>query len=1536
MSGAGTRKRESVCNSSQPQRAFARRSRERRGGYWVEPLEDRRLLAVTASVTNGTLSVNLFASGDIANLALNANQQIVVTNGAAQNILTTAASGVTSLSVTGTATGTQTVNLNSAFTFSVSATTSQLSDITVGGALSAGSVNFAASNNITLNASLTTSGTINLNADSDSNGFGTLLVASGTTVSATGHTITAHAATLTLSGTVNAAAGSVNYSFSPNFSISNGLSHTVSSGTVTFSQTTSGSPFNFADSSPAGLTGIVVLNFPLSPLSTSGINTSAGKAALQITAASITTTGALNTGTAPLTLNATDVVIGGAVTCGTITVTTPDSITVNANLTASGVVTLTADSDNSGAGTLTVASGVTINSSGNNIVTHEATLSNGGTLSASAGNITFSFSNPFSITATGSMVSSGTLTFEQLTASGSIDLGLTFGAGTTGTVVLDFPLATFTVTAADTSAGNANLQITAASVTTSGAIKTGTGALTINATDVTLGAAVTCGAVTVTAPDSITVNANLTASGVVALTADSDSNNAGTLAVASGVTINAQGHNVVGHAATLSNSGTISAGVGNITFSFSPVFSITPGGSLVSSGTVTYELLSTSGSLDLGLTFGSGTTGTVVLDFPLVNFTVTNADTSAGNANLQITAASVTTSGAIKTGTGALTINATDVTLGAAVTCGAVTVTAPDSITVNANVTASGAVTLTADSDDNSVGALNVASGVTINSEGHNVVTHAATLADSGTVIAGAGNITFSFSPSFSSPAVGPLASSATVTFEHLTGAGSTSFGAAFGAGVTGTVVLDYPSNSLTANIDTSAGNANLQITAASVTTGAIKTGTGALTINATDVTIGGAVSSGLTTVATPDSITVNANITASGVVTLDADSDSNGVGTLTVASGDTVNSTGHNVVTHQATLANSGTVNAGAGNITFSFSPSASIASLGTLVSSATVTIEQLTAGGSDSLGVTFGAGVTGTVVLDFPLAAFTVTSAVTSVGNANLDVMAASITLDGPIVAGTGTITLNSTDGVTQSGGSIAGAGLVLFGGQFTLNQAANAVSTLAAQVTGPLQFTDAGALTVGTVAGTPGIITQGTAVTLSAGGALTTTAPINTGAGGLSLAGADVTIGGAITCGAITVATPDTITVNANVTAAGTVTLTADSDSNGAGTLAIGSGVTVSSTGHDISTHQATLNINGTVNAGGGNITYAFSPASGLTSLGDTISSGTVTLSISAPDNAGLTLATDAGITGTFILDLPLTNFSTNGLNTSAGNANLQIIAATTAVSGPLNAGTGTITLSDSTSATIAAGASFAASSLTFTGGGAFAIGVDVGSVVLSITGAGTSAAFNITQHVSALALSGGASASLAAGGAVELFTNALSVVGAVSKLDVSNDAVQIAYTAGNDPVAQIRQMLSTGYAGGAWNGAGIMTSKADAAHGLGFADSVDGIDAALPANTLLIKWTRYGDANLDGSVNFSDLVALAQHYNTASGANWDQGDFNYDGKVNFTDLVALAQNYGGTAVPAAVSASASAALTSAAPAAADHRRRPARHSRGHHHA
>ena len=66
---------------------------------------------------------------------------------------------------------------------------------------------------------------------------------------------------------------------------------------------------------------------------------------------------------------------------------------------------------------------------------------------------------------------------------------------------------------------------------------------------------------------------------------------------------------------------------------------------------------------------------------------------------------------------------------------------------------------------------------------------------------------------------------------------------------------------------------------------------------------------------------------------------------------------------------------------------------------------------------------------------------------------------------------------------------------------------------------------------------------------------------------------------------------------------------------------------------------------------------------------------------------------------------------------------------------------------------------------------------------------------------------------------------------------------------------------------------------------------------------LRFVIPGDVNQDGTVGFSDLLALAQHYGHKNAALTD-GDFNLDGTVGFADLLLLAQNYGQTSMQPAV--------------------------------
>jgi hypothetical protein len=193
------------------------------------------------------------------------------------------------------------------------------------------------------------------------------------------------------------------------------------------------------------------------------------------------------------------------------------------------------------------------------------------------------------------------------------------------------------------------------------------------------------------------------------------------------------------------------------------------------------------------------------------------------------------------------------------------------------------------------------------------------------------------------------------------------------------------------------------------------------------------------------------------------------------------------------------------------------------------------------------------------------------------------------------------------------------------------------------------------------------------------------------------------------------------------------------------------------------------------------------------------------------------------------------------------------------------------------------------------GNYQINQDLGLINLTISSqpstisfeSSTDITFNATQHLQSLAISAG-TVTLADGANIIVNTNSLAITG--GSLDVTSNAVQIHYT--STPFADIRKAIFAKQ---------IFTSSADASHALGYADSADNIVPNLAANTVLVTYALNGDANLDRTVGFSDLVAVAQHYGQSPNANWDQGDFNQDGAVNFADLVAVAQNYGKSLPP-----------------------------------
>jgi fibronectin-binding autotransporter adhesin len=109
--------------------------------------------------------------------------------------------------------------------------------------------------------------------------------------------------------------------------------------------------------------------------------------------------------------------------------------------------------------------------------------------------------------------------------------------------------------------------------------------------------------------------------------------------------------------------------------------------------------------------------------------------------------------------------------------------------------------------------------------------------------------------------------------------------------------------------------------------------------------------------------------------------------------------------------------------------------------------------------------------------------------------------------------------------------------------------------------------------------------------------------------------------------------------------------------------------------------------------------------------------------------------------------------------------------------------------------------------------------------------------------------------------------------------------------------IQPLITASYNGGLWNTGMFLCTTEDGAHGLGWVD--DG------SSKVTVMYTLYGDTNLDGSVNGTDLNTVLSNYNLAG--VWSQGDLNYSGTVDGADLNIVLSNYNqslsvaGAAVP-----------------------------------
>jgi autotransporter-associated beta strand protein len=145
----------------------------------------------------------------------------------------------------------------------------------------------------------------------------------------------------------------------------------------------------------------------------------------------------------------------------------------------------------------------------------------------------------------------------------------------------------------------------------------------------------------------------------------------------------------------------------------------------------------------------------------------------------------------------------------------------------------------------------------------------------------------------------------------------------------------------------------------------------------------------------------------------------------------------------------------------------------------------------------------------------------------------------------------------------------------------------------------------------------------------------------------------------------------------------------------------------------------------------------------------------------------------------------------------------------------------------------------------------------------------------------------------------------------QLDIGNGEVDV-QNAGSAGLATLAAAAWQGFNGG-WTGTDGIISSAVAggpkgATGVGVilngttysgANTFDGISPG--ANDVLIKYTYYGDVNLQGSVTSADYLAVDSAFNNNSNSNntpltgWQNGDFNYDGVINGDDYTLMDNAY-----------------------------------------
>jgi autotransporter-associated beta strand protein len=481
-------------------------------------------------------------------------------------------------------------------------------------------------------------------------------------------------------------------------------------------------------------------------------------------------------------------------------------------------------------------------------------------------------------------------------------------------------------------------------------------------------------------------------------------------------------------------------------------------------------------------------------------------------------------------------------------------------------------------------------------------------------------------------------------------------------------------------------------------------------------------------------------------------------------------------------------------------------------------------------------------------------------------------------------GSITVGNVPLLTLNGSGVSGGG-ALHSVAGTNSYAANITLGSASQID-----CDAGSTLAlsGAISGAYSVSFGGTGTT-TLSGASTFTGNINISSGTV-IASRGNGAGGAPQ--ATSVGESDTPNRTINVSNGGTLTLTSSSTLGAGSAFAPANYAAVSLANH------ATLNLDAMDQVGNTN---------GNNTVGTLTLNGS-TVNLQAPGNSALYetlgLASSVTVTGNASTIASTANGNFQAINLGIGNpiaAGYQTTFNVGQTTGGTAAGGTSPDLTVSASLSNGDGANAIVSTgVLKTGAGTMQLsGVDTYTGLTSVTaGKLVLASAHAFPASTPLNVSTGATVQIAASSGNVSYVPTLSALNNSGTIDLTNNAMVIQNSSGT--LATLSAEVKAGYNGVAWNGtsgsAGVILSSAAAADtthltAIGISTGLTSFQGAggsvtVGAGDVVLKYTYYGDANLDGQVNSADYTRIDSGFLTGA-TGWQNGDFNYDGVINGSD-------------------------------------------------